>query len=147
MGALEELRRKAGMGVIELALLTGVSRQHLWRIENGEGGMSVQTAKRLATALASRLGIPVSMVLHALITGRAEGVLKQEVPSRYLDTREASRYLGVSQSTLRTAIRSGHLRPRAVPGPRGKILVSLEELDRYARERLETDDENVLAVS
>jgi len=138
----------AGMSVAELASLAGVSRQHVWRIENGGAGMTVETARRLAGALASRLGIPDSMVLHALITGKTDGMflLKRELPSRYLDIREASRYLGVPQSTLRAAIRSGHLRPRAVPGPRGKILISVEELDRYAREWLEVDDESALEV-
>jgi len=136
-----------GMSVTELASLAGVSRQHLWRIENGETGMTVGTAKRLAAALASRLGVPDSMVLQVLIAGRTDGMLKQEVPSRYLDIREASKYLGVPQSALRVAIRSGHLRPRAVPGPRGKVLISVEELDRYAREWLEVErDENVLEV-
>jgi excisionase family DNA binding protein len=146
MGVLGELRRMAGMSVAELASLAGVSRQHVWRIENGGGGMTVETAKRLAGALASRLGIPDSMALHALITGEVNGMLKREVPPRYLDIREASMYLGVSQSTLRVAIRSGRLRPRAVPGPRGKVLISVEELDRYAREWLEVNDENVLEV-
>jgi excisionase family DNA binding protein len=138
----------AGMSVAELASLAGISRQHVWRIENGGNGMTVETAKRLAAALASRLGIPDSMVLHALITGEAEGMslLKREVPSRYLDIREASMYLGVPQSALRMAIRSGHLRPRAVPGPRGKVLISVEELDRYAREWLEVDNESALEV-
>ena len=147
MGVLGELRRMVGMSVTELASLAGVSRQHLWRIENGETGMTVGTAKRLAAALASRLGVPDSMVLQVLIAGRTDGMLKQEVPSRYLDIREASKYLGVPQSALRVAIRSGHLRPRAVPGPRGKVLISVEELDRYAREWLEVErDENVLEV-
>jgi excisionase family DNA binding protein len=146
MGVLGELRRIAGMSVAELASLAGVSRQHVWRIENGGGGMTVETAKRLAAALASRLGVPESIVLQALITGRADGMLKREMPSRYLDIREASRYLGVPQSTLRMAIRSGHLRPRAVPGPRGKVLISVEELDRYAREWLEVDNESALEV-
>jgi excisionase family DNA binding protein len=110
--------------------------------------MTVETAKRLATALASRLGIPDTMVLQALITGKTDGMflLRREIPSRYLDIRDASRYLGVSQSTLRMAIRSVRLRPRAVPGPRGKILISVDELDRYAREWLEVDDESALEV-
>ncbi len=146
MGVLGELRRTAGMSVAELASLAGVSRQHVWRIENGGVGMTVETAKRLAAALASRLGVPDSVVLHALITGKADGVPRRELPSRYLDIREASRYLGVPQSTLRMAIRSGHLRPRAVPGPRGKVLISVEELDRYARKWLEVEDESVLEV-
>jgi excisionase family DNA binding protein len=147
MGVLEKLRRMAGMSVAELASLAGVSRQHVWRIENEESGMTVGTAKRLAAALASRLGVPDSIVLQALIAGRTDGMLRREVPSRYLDIREASRYVGVPQSTLRMAIRSGHLRPRAVPGPRGKVLISVEELDRYAREWLEVErDENVLEV-
>jgi len=137
----------AGMSVAELALLAGISRQHVWRIENEGSGMTVETAKRLAAALASRLGVPDSVVLHALINGKADGVPKRELPSRYLDIREASRYLGVPQSALRMAIRSGRLRPRAVPGPRGKVLISLEELDRYAREWLEVEhDENALEV-
>jgi excisionase family DNA binding protein len=149
MGVLGELRRMVGMSVAELASLAGVSRQHVWRIENEGVGMTVETAKRLATALTSRLGIPDSMVLHALITGKADGMflLRREVPSRYLDIREASRYLGVPQSTLRMAIRSGRLRPRAVPGPRGKILISVDELDRYARQWLEVErDESALEV-
>jgi excisionase family DNA binding protein len=137
----------AGMSVAELASLAGVSRQHVWRIENEGGGMTVGTAKRLAAALASRLGVPDSVVLHALIAGKVDGVSRRDVPSRYLDVREASRYLGVSQSALREAIRSGRLRPRVVPGPRGKVLISVEELDRYAREWLEVErDENVLEV-
>jgi len=45
------------------------------------------------------------------------------------------------------AIRSGRLRPRAVPGPRGKILISVDELDRYARQWLEVErDESALEV-
>jgi excisionase family DNA binding protein len=147
MGVLGELRRMAGLSVTELASLAGVSRQHLWRIENGETGMTVGTTKRLAAALASRLGVPDSVVVHALIAGKADGMSRREVPSRYLDVREASRYLGVPQSALREAIRSGRLRPRPVPGPRGKVLISVEELDRYAREWLEVErDESVLEV-
>jgi excisionase family DNA binding protein len=147
MGVLGELRRIAGMSVAELASLAGVSRQHVWRIENEGSGMTVGTAQRLAAALASRLGVPESIVLQALIAGRADGMLKQEVSSRYLDIREASRYLGVPQSALRVAIRSGRLHPRAVPGLRGKVLISLEELDRYAREWLEVErDESALEV-
>ena len=103
--------------------------------------MTVETARRLAQALAHRLGVSDVMVLNALITGKTDGMflLKREIPSRYLDIREAARYLGVSQSMVRAAIRSGHLRPRAIPGPRGKILISLEELDRFAREYLEVN--------
>jgi hypothetical protein len=43
------------------------------------------------------------MVLQALITGKTDGMflLRREIPSRYLDIRDASRYLGVPQSTLR----------------------------------------------
>ena len=61
----------------------------------------------------------------------------REPAPRYLTVDQAARYLGVSRSYIKNAVRSGLLRPRPVPGPRGQMVFSIEELQSFAKRHLE----------
>lgn len=146
VSALRTLRERAGLGLSELARQVGVNPAHLWRVEAGLAGISVKTARLLANALAQALGLPPGLVLQSLIENTLPEEIGLYLPERrgfprYLGIREAAAYLGVSVDFLKKAWRSGLLVDRGIPGPRGKTLFSVEELDRFARRYLEVNRE------
>lgn len=52
---IKELREGLGMTQIELSNLSGVSQEHISRLENGRQGINSKTADKLAAALGVRL--------------------------------------------------------------------------------------------
>jgi transcriptional regulator with XRE-family HTH domain len=48
---IKELREAAGMTQVELSDKSGVSQEHISRLENGKFTFNVKTADKLATAL------------------------------------------------------------------------------------------------
>ena len=139
---LRFLREQLGLGREELARRAGVSGPTVWRLEKGERGGSVDVVARLARALAQEGNLELREVLAFLLASegspRVEFVLpSRSLPVRYLTVREAAKVLGVPIWEIREAVRKGLIRPRPRPGPRGATVISLEELERYAREHLE----------
>ena len=52
---IKELREAAGMTQIELSEKSGVSQEHISRLENGRHNINTKTADKLAAALGVRL--------------------------------------------------------------------------------------------
>ena len=52
---IRELREAAGMTQVELSNLSGVSQEHISRLENGRHNINAKTADKLAAALGVRL--------------------------------------------------------------------------------------------
>ncbi|WP_243027873.1 helix-turn-helix domain-containing protein [Thermus albus] len=138
---LRQLRERLGIGREELARLAGVSGPTVWRLEKGERGGSVEVVARLAKALAQVGNLELREVLAFLLTSSSvpslDPIPTRSLPVRYLTVREAAKVLGVPIWEIREAVRKGVIRPRPRPGPRGATVISLEELERYAREHLE----------
>lgn len=51
MNALKKIRQERGYTANKLAIMTGVTRQHLSNIEHGKSEMSVELAKKLGKIL------------------------------------------------------------------------------------------------
>ncbi|MDW8482276.1 MAG: helix-turn-helix domain-containing protein [Meiothermus sp.] len=135
---LARLRRRLGWSRSELAARAGLTEAAVWRLETGARGGRWDTVWRVVRALAEGLGVPPERVLAEVMGEEAElPDPPRYLTPRYLTIREAARYLGVSQQHVRAAIRSGRIRPRPTPGPRGTIVIAMDELDRYAQECLE----------
>ncbi|WP_337845534.1 helix-turn-helix domain-containing protein [Thermus sp.] len=143
MRGLRELRGMVGMTIAELARATGLSRSYLWRLERGERKPGVKAVFPIMRVFSERLGIPETAVLEILMGKRVAEAFAYKPPSgrepapRYLTVDQAARYLGVSRSYIKNAVRSGLLRPRLVPGPRGQTVFSIEELQSFAKRYLE----------
>lgn len=134
---MRRLREQARLSRRELAQRAGVEEATVWRLEMGQRqGRPVVIAK-LARVLAELTGRGVGDVLAELMGMEGTEPLEVRVIPRYLSLPEAARYLGLSQAAVRQAVREGRLRPRSIPGPRGMLVFSLAELDRFAESYLE----------
>lgn len=137
---IARLRRRLGWSRAELAARAGVTEAAIWRLERGVRGGRWDTVWRVVRALAEGLGVPPERVLAEVM---GEGAELPDPPRyltpRYLTIREAARYLGVSQTHIKEALRLGRLRSRPTPGPRGAVVIAVEELDRYARDYLDRE--------
>jgi len=133
------------MSIGELSRITGLSRSYLWRLERGERKPGIKAILAIRKAFSERLRIPDETVLEILTGKDAMEALSHRALSRgepvprYLTVEQAARYLGVSRSRIKEAVRSGLLRPRPVPGPRGQTVFSIEALQEFARRYLETE--------
>lgn len=149
MRGLRELRGMVGMTVAELARATGLSRSYLWRLEQGERKPGVKAVFPIMRVFSERLGIPETAVLEILMGKRVaeafsyKSLSGREPAPRYLTVDQAARYLGVSRSYIKNAVRSGLLRSRPVPGPRGQTVFSIEELQSFAKRYLENAEVTV----
>ena len=64
---LKDLRTKAGYSILDLARLSGVSRQHIRDLEMASKAVTIRTLCKLANAL----GLPIWKLLH-FGTGRCK---------------------------------------------------------------------------
>ncbi|WP_418952985.1 MULTISPECIES: helix-turn-helix domain-containing protein [Thermus] len=142
--SLRELRQLGGLSIGELSRITGLSRSYLWRLERGQRKLGGKAILLLTKALSRHLALPQDAILTMLMGESATTALSQrtavggEPAPRYLTVDQAARYLGVSRSYIKNAVRSGRLRPRPVPGPRGQMVFSIEELQSFAKRYLES---------
>lgn len=60
--------------------------------------------------------------------------------SRYMTTQEASEYLGLSESTIRTYIAKGRLKSRKIYS---SLVIPKKELKRYKAERLKNEQSTI----
>jgi transcriptional regulator with XRE-family HTH domain len=83
---LRSARRDAGMSVIELARVSGISRAYLYELEHEE--RRAQPSAGIVVRLATALAVPVEPLMGAAAAGRARAI----PPSlrSYLDLGEAS---------------------------------------------------------
>uniref|UniRef100_A0A7C5RE52 XRE family transcriptional regulator n=1 Tax=Thermus caliditerrae TaxID=1330700 RepID=A0A7C5RE52_9DEIN len=129
---LRILRQRVGLSRADLARLAGVSETAVWRLERGERGGSWELVARLARVLAAEAGRPVGEVLAELVG--EEAVQREAAPRRvFLTVREAAYVLGLPLWRVKEAVRRGEMRPRPRPGPRGAVMIPVEEVERYAR--------------
>ena len=48
---IAELRKKKGLTTYQLADMIGITRMHLWRVENGKYSTGIDTISKIANAL------------------------------------------------------------------------------------------------
>ena len=72
MNALREVRKQAGLRQEDLARMLGTSVTYISEVENGKKNPTVKWLRRVAEALAPKLGEEVEDVLKALVTSSAE---------------------------------------------------------------------------
>lgn len=143
---LWRLRERLGISRGDLARAVGLDETTVWRLERGERRGSIEVVVRLARFLAEALGEDFKEVLAYLLgePSRVEGWREPVEPVRYLTVKEAARFLGIPIWQVKQAVRSGLMRSRSRPGPRGAIMISIQEVERYAREVLDRDEHEVV---
>lgn len=147
---LWRLRERLGISRGDLARAVGLDETTVWRLERGERRGSIEVVVRLARFLAEALGEDFKEVLAYLLgepsvrTLGVEGWREPVGPVRYLTVKEAARFLGIPIWQVKEAVRSGLMRPRSRPGPRGAIMIPIQEVERYAREVLDRDEHEVV---
>lgn len=143
---LWRLRERLGISRGDLARAVGLDETTVWRLERGERRGSIEVVVRLARFLAEALGEDFKEVLAYLLgePSRVEGWREPVGPVRYLTVKEAARFLGIPIWQVKQAVRSGLMRSRSRPGPRGAIMISIQEVERYAREVLDRDEHEVV---
>ena len=52
---IKELREAAGMSQVELSNISGISQEHISRLENGRHNINTKTADKLCAALGIKL--------------------------------------------------------------------------------------------
>lgn len=138
---LRRLRELAGVSRGDLARAAGVSEAAVWRLERGERGGSWELVARLARVLARLTGRSVGEVLAQLV-GEVEGgqdgglipdVRVRDVGRRFLTVREVAWSLGLPIWRVKELVRKGEIRVRPRPGPRGAVMIPVEEVERYAK--------------
>lgn len=142
---LWRLRERLGISRGDLARAVGLDEVTVWRLERGKRRGSIEVVVRLARFLAEALGEDFKEVLVYLLgePSRVEG-WREPVRPVYLTVKEAARFLGIPVWQVKQALRSGLMRSRSRPGPRGAIMISIQELERYAREVLDREEREVV---
>ena len=54
---IAELRKKKGLNTYQLADMIGITRMHLWRVENGKYSTGIDTISKIANALGCRVDL------------------------------------------------------------------------------------------
>lgn len=54
---IAELRKQKGLTTYQLADMIGITRMHLWRVENGKYSTGIDTISKIANALGCRVDL------------------------------------------------------------------------------------------